>query len=205
VCAFTNLTALVVMAAILRHGTEIVPSVADRIAYISQHPVLWRGGWLFWIAAASSLVAFYAWWGSHLGESRWGITAVSIASVGLACDVAGESLLIGWLPRDYDRIAPIATLLTGAAANGLYTLAGILLTLATPSLFGPLEVLTWAVWISGAAVTATTLADRPMGVAVATTALFLLFCRWIVLLGRRLSALAAVEPRECANITQASP
>jgi hypothetical protein len=185
-CAGTNAAAFVVMATILRHGTGIVADPAARVAYISAHLALWRAGWMLWIAAAISVVAFYAWWGSYLRDWRVGGAAVSIASIGLACDLAGESLLIGWLPRDYDRVAPAAWLLTGAAANGLYTVAGVVLTLATETLQGLLKTTTWAVWIAGAAVTVSTLAHTPMAIAVSTTVLFLLFCPWVVVLGRAL-------------------
>jgi hypothetical protein len=44
VCASLNLAAVIAMAAALRSGTEIVPVVSDRIAYISQHPAAWRAG-----------------------------------------------------------------------------------------------------------------------------------------------------------------
>lgn len=191
VCAATNLTAIVVMGAVLRFGTEIVPLAADRIGYITAHAAVWRAGWGIWITAAISLVSFYAWWGSFLGDTTWASAAVAVAAAGLAFDLAGESLLIGWLPRDYDRIAPVATMLTGAAANGLYTLAGIGLTIATPSLRGGLRTLTWAVWVAGGCVTAATLAQAPFGIAISTTVLFAMFCPWVLLLGHALSRMDA--------------
>jgi len=117
VCAAANLFGIVVMAAVLRFGTEIVTLPADRIAYITAHPVLWRAGWCVWIAAGVSLVAFYAWWGGFLEQPQWGLAAVVIAAVGLSCDFAGESILIAWLPRDYERLARAATLLSGASAR----------------------------------------------------------------------------------------
>jgi hypothetical protein len=186
VCAATNLAAILAMGTMLRQGTEVVPAVADRIGYISLHPIPWRAGWAVWIAAAISLVAFYAWWGSFLRRSTWAVAALAVASAGLACDLFAESLLLGWLPRDYERIAPFATLLTGAAANGLYTLAGITLTLATRSIRGSGLALTWAVWLAGGALTVCTLARAPSGIAISTGVLFTLFCPWVVWLGRRL-------------------
>ena len=187
-CAALNLFAMLAMAAWLRYGTEFVPQQADRISYITAHAALWRVGWSLWMAAAISLVAFYAWWGGHLGNSPWAIGGVAIAAAGLVCDLAGESLLIGWLPRDFARLAPLATQLMGAAANGLYTLGGVVLTLVTPSLDGRMRVLTWAVWFAGAVVTVTTLAGMPLAIAVSTTTLFVLFCPWVLLLGRTLRA-----------------
>lgn len=190
VCAAANFAAILAMAAVLRPGTEVVPAVADRVAYIARHPVLWRGGWAVWIAAALSLVAYYAWWGSWLGRSTWAIAAVGVAAAGLVCDVFAESLLLGWLPREYGRIAPLATLSTGAAANGLYTVAGIGLTVLTRSLRGRLLAVTWAVWLAGAALSVCTLAGLPAGIAVSTGVLFALFCPWTIWLGRTLPATA---------------
>jgi len=186
VCAALNVAAMVAMGAVLRFGTEIVPLVADRVSFIAEHPVLWRAGWSLWIAAALSLVAFYAWWASYLPESRWTIVALGIAAAGLVCDLLAESFLIGWLPRDYEGVAPVATMLTGAAANGLYTLAGAALTLVTDALRGLMRATAWAVWIAGAFLTASTLAGAPLGIAISTTVVFALFCPWVVLLGRTL-------------------
>ena len=194
VCAAANAAAILTMAAVLRFGTEVVPAVADRVAYLARHPALWRGGWAVWIAAALSLVAFYAWWGSWLRRSTWAVAAVGVAAAGLACDLFAESLLIGWLPREYDRIAPLATLCTGAAANGLYTLAGIALTVLTRSLRGFLLALTWAVWLAGLALTVCAVARLPAGIAVSTGVLFALFCPWAVWLGRTLPAAEGKQP-----------
>lgn len=185
-CAATNLVGIVAMAAALRFGTEIVPLPADRITYITSHPVLWRVGWSAWIASGITLVAFYAWWGGFLARPDWGLAAVAIAAVGLSCDFAGESLLIAWLPRHYESLSRAATLLSGAAANGLYTVAGVVLTLATPSLRGFLRALTWTVWLAGGALTALAILGSPIGIAVSTTILFVLFCPWALLVGRML-------------------
>ena len=184
VCAAINLAAVVVMAAALRFGTELVPAVADRVRYIAQNPVLWRAGWSLWIAAALSLAAFYAWWGSYLRNPRWGVTAVVIVSIGVVCDLLAESLLIGWLPRDYERVGPLTTLLTGGAANGLYTLAGIILTITTDGLRGWLRAMAWTIWIAGISLSVCAVAEFAIGVAASTTVLFVLFCPWVVLLAR---------------------
>jgi hypothetical protein len=185
-CAALNFAALLAMATALRPGTETVPLAAERVSYISDHALWWRAGWAIWTAAAISLIGFYAWWGSHVRYSRWVVAALSIASVGLVSDLFAESLLIGWLPRDYDQVAPFTTMMTGAVANGLYTVAGMILTLATTSLPTPMRVVAWTAWSAGILLTAFTLTGTVTGIAVATTALFVLFCPWVVLLGRML-------------------
>ena len=192
-CASLNLLAMLAMAAWLRFGTELVPQAADRVNYMTTHAGLWRAGWCVWIAAAISLIAFYAWWAGHIPASRWAILGVAVAAAGLVCDFAGESLLIGWLPRDFARLAPIATQLTGTAANGLYTVGGIILTLVTPLRDAKMRALTWTVWAAGAGVTASTLAGIPMAIAVSTSVLFGLFCPWVLLMGRGLRTAAIAD------------
>ena len=115
--------------------------------------------------------------------TTWALACVAVAAAGLSCDVAGESLLIGWLPRDYDRVAPLATQLTGTAANGLYTLAGIVLTLATPVL--PLRWLAWVAWISGIALVVVTVINVQIGVVIATAALMVSFIPFAIAMARQ--------------------
>jgi len=74
--------------------------------------------------AGINLVAFFAWWGAWITSRRLVFLALAIAFAGLACNLFAESLLIGWLPNRIDTIAPLASLLSGGAANGLYTFAG---------------------------------------------------------------------------------
>ena len=186
-CALLNLVAAGALALLLRPGTEVVSDAAGRIAYISGHELLWRAGWACWIAAALSLLAFYAWWATRLPDWRWGVAALVIASTGLVFDLTAESLLIGWLPKDYAAVAPAASLLTGGPGNGLYTVAGALLTLATPGLKGWFAIWTWTIWGAGFGLSVFTFAGNFVGVAVCSAVLFALFCPWCVVFGRRLA------------------
>src|SRR6267143_4488791 len=96
VCAVVNVLAAASMLFWLRGGTEIVRDPAARAAYILADPARWRAGWAVWIAAALSLLSFYAWWGSRLEAPAWGVAAFLVAVAGLACDLSAESLFIGW-------------------------------------------------------------------------------------------------------------
>lgn len=131
-CAGLNLLGGAALALVLRPGTEVVASLAERAQYIAQHPAVWRGGWLVWMAAALSLLGFYAWWGGQPGMPRWAVLGFWLAAAGITCDFLAESLYIGWLPAQLETIQRLGTVLSGAFANGLYTLGGIVLTLATP-------------------------------------------------------------------------
>jgi hypothetical protein len=137
------------------------------------------------MAAALSLLGFYAWWGSRI-PGHAGVAALLVAGAGLCCDLSAESLFIGWLPRDFERVQAAGTFLTGGMANGLYTVAGIILTLATPGLRKGLRAWAWLAWAAGILLSAFAFAGSPMGTAVSATALFLLFCPWVVVAGRAL-------------------
>lgn len=144
--------------------------------------------------AAISLVAFFAWWGgwisSHGGWiSSHGLAfaAFALALAGLACDLFAESLLVGWLPDRIDTVAPLASLLTGGAANGLYSIAGVLLTVGTSALRGTLRALAWAVWASGFALTMSTIFGSVSGMVISTAALMTLLCLWVAGFGLKLA------------------
>ena len=113
--------------------------------------------------------------------------ALVIASAGLIFDLTAESLLIAWLPKDFATVAPIASVLTGGFGNGLYTIAGVVLTLATPGLRGWFLVWTWAIWVAGFGLSVFTFAGNFIGVAICSGVLFTLFCPWAVVMGRKLA------------------
>lgn len=119
-------------------------------------------------------------------ELDGGYHCLAIAAAGIVFDVTAESLFIGWLPQDFESITKAATVLTGGAANGLYTVAGVLLTLATPQLRGPLRLWTWGVWVAGLLLSGFSFVNNVAGIAVSTAVLFILFCPWCVAMGRRL-------------------
>jgi small multidrug resistance pump len=193
-CALLNLIAAGGLLLVLRPGTEVVPDSPARIAYITNNELLWRAGWVCWIAAALSLLAFYAWWGTRLrtwvddeGALHWGVAALAIASLGLVFDLTAESLLIAWLPKDYAAVAPATSMLTGGLGNGLYTIAGAVLTLATPGLKGWFLAWTWTTWAAGFGLSIFTFAGNFVGVAICSGVLFALFCPWTVVMGRKLA------------------
>jgi hypothetical protein len=187
VCAILNAAAAAAMLFVLGGGTEAAPNIAWRAAFIAEHALLWRAGWAVWMMAGISLVAFFAWWGGWISSHALALVAFAVALTGLACDLFAESLLIGWLPDRIDTVAPLASLLTGGAANGLYSIAGALLTLGTPALRGALRVFAWAVWASGFALTISTVSGSVSGMVISTAALMTLLCPWIAAFGWKLS------------------
>lgn len=178
-CALVNLLAAAALLLVLSPG--LTPGdLSARAGYVNANALSWRLGWGLWIAAAVSLVALYGWWGARLRRSKLATVAFAIAVVGIVCDVSAESLLIGWLPADFEATSRLATVLTGGAANGLYTMAGIVLTIITPFRSGRFRALTWAVWAAGIPLSAFSLAGYIPGIASSTAILFILFCPWAV-------------------------
>lgn len=179
-CAALHAIAAAGTMVLLRGGSEAVTDIHQRMRFLTEHPERWRAGWFLWMLAALSLAGFYAWWGAHINR----MLPFAIAAIGLACDFAGESIFIGWIPAPASPLHRVASLLTGAAGNGLYTIAGIMLTLATPSL--PFRGWAWLAWASGIALTLFTIVDNPTGVVIASAALMILFTPWVVVMASRM-------------------
>jgi hypothetical protein len=129
---------------------------------------------------------FFAWWGAQISARRLAFVALAVALAGLACDLFAESLLIGWVPDRIDTVAPLASLLTGGAANGFYSVAGALLTLGTRALRGVLRAFAWAIWASGFALTIFTISGSVSGMVISTATLMTLLCPWVAAFGWKL-------------------
>ncbi len=182
-CAAANLVAALVLATVLAPATPLVADPAERARYVGEHLLLWRAGWGTWMVAALTLLWFYVWWRGKVGA---GGAAVVVAAAGLAADLSAETLLVVSAPGGYLAVAPVAFFLTGAVANGLYTVAGIMLTLAT-RLSALERALAALMWSAGLTLSIGAALALPLVTAIATAALFLLFCPWCVHLGRRLA------------------
>jgi hypothetical protein len=148
-----HLAAFAAMAVVLRHGLATAELV-DRLRFLSDHSSLWVGSWLVWNAAALSILYFYlsmAW--VHIPELSGRATvfrfAIAITATAVALDLAAEGIYMGVLPGlvgeaplhpPYDHTAEarlflllnrVAEMMTAYAANGLYTIAAIILAWQT--------------------------------------------------------------------------
>jgi len=186
VAAGVNVVALLCMGAFLRLGLPGGSSTfAERARYISTHRAVWITGWLAWNFAAMSLLGFYVVLAERFrsGAPHLVAFALILATAGLAADLSAEGILMTVTPNfTFERVA---ITLTGFVGNGLYTLAGIALTLAARrTLSRALVVLGMTTWAFGLALAAATLARAP-GAQVVTTALVMpLFILWALLVGR---------------------
>jgi hypothetical protein len=166
------------MAFVLAPATPIVSDPAARIAYVQDHLLAWRIGWAIWTAAALSLLWFYAWWRGRVGAP---IVPVVIAAVGFVADATAEFALSYYLVTTQS----FAFDLTGIVANGLYTICGIWLTLAT-RLSGAERLWAATMWTAGIVLSVATSTGAYQVAAIATAVLFALFCPWCVYLAVKL-------------------
>ena len=180
-CAGLHAIAAAGTLLLLRGGSEAVSDMHARATYIAGNAGSWRAGWLLWMLAAISLAGFYAWWGRRV-PPRIAAIAFAIAALGLVCDFTGESIFIAWLPQPDTMLHRIATLFSTAAGNGLYTIAAIVLTFATPRL--PALALAWLAWASGIALTIAAIANVPAAVVATSAALMVTFIPFTLVLGR---------------------
>ncbi len=201
-CVIIHAAALILLPAMLLPGTLAEPDRAARAAYIAGHDIAWTIGWSVWMLAAASLVGFYAWWGSRLTVGQTFLSATStraiallavvIAAMGMVCDFSGEGslilLLAGRVTHSVEaafNIERAFTLLSAGAANGLYTIGGILLTLVTPGLPRWIRVLMWITWGAGIGMTLAAILNSIPGMIVTTAVLFPLFLVWVAWMGAR--------------------
>lgn len=182
VCAALNAAAAFALLFVLAPATPLVADPVQRLAYVGTHLLEWQLGWVTWIAAALSLLAFYWWWRDRI-EGPY--VPLMVGALGLIADVTAELILIVGGVETYITSAPFAFALTGGVANGLYTLCGIGLTLATP-LSGRERAWAGIMWTAGILLSVGALANIPVITAGATAVLFALFCPWCVYLAVKL-------------------
>ena len=104
--------------------------------------------------------------------------------LGLLADVTAELILVVGGVETYITMSPFAFALTGGVANGLYTICGIGLTLATP-LTRRAHAVAAVMWGAGVALSVGAFLDIPVLTAGASALLFALFCPWCVYLAVR--------------------
>jgi hypothetical protein len=119
----------------------------------------------------------------------------------MICDFSGEGSLI-LLPvhspdtRELARgtnIERAFTLLSAGAANGLYTVGGIMLTLITPGLPKWVRAAMWITWVAGIGMTVSAVANHTPGMVLTSAALFPPFLVWVVWMGARWPAVSLAE------------
>ena len=173
------------MLLLLRRGLPGFPE-DERLTYIATHRLSWLAGWFLWQIAAISLIAFYATLALRF-RGVLSITAMCAAAGGVALDIACESRYMAVLPdlrgADFARLDRELEVLIGYGANGLYTLALILLVVAGWRELPKLALaLAGPVAATGVALALASLQGDPKLETITSAILFPLFTLWLVVI-----------------------
>lgn len=194
-----HLVGLAFAVAALRPGTPLVPA-AERVAYLAQRPLGWSLGWAAWMLCALALVAFLAVLARAVPEGTTVIgPAVMLASAGAAVDLVCDTLYITVLPGlAADGPTPLFLTVERAlgaggvvVANGLYTVATLIATLALRARPGMPAVVTWlgyATFAGGMLMVAAGFTGDPQHLQLATGATVAPYMAWTMGVARALRA-----------------
>ena len=184
--AATHIIASLAMLVLLRRG---LPGFADeeRLAYMASHRAAWTTGWMLWQIAAVSLLAFYGVLAMRF-RGALSIAAMATATAGLAIDFLCEARYMGVLPdlrgEAFTALDRELEVLIGYAANGLYTVALVLLAIAGwRQLPKPALALAGPVAASGFALALASLAHDARLELITSAILFPLFTLWVIVVG----------------------
>ena len=186
IAAASHVVASFAMLLLLRRGLPGFPD-DDRIAYMASHRAAWIGGWLVWQVAAVSLLAFYAVLALRF-RGVLSVTAMVVAAGGIAIDFACEVRYMGVMPdmrgAEFSALDRELEVLIGYGANGLYTLAMVLLVVAGARLLPRSAVmLAGPVTACGVALAVASLTHDAGLETIASAILFPLFTVWLVMVG----------------------
>ena len=130
------------MALVLRRGLDTNPDLRDRFDFLVNHRTLWTAGWLTWTAAAIAILYFYVTFAAAHRNDKNTLAlrlGVLLTAAAIAPDLSAQAIEVGLLPdlaqrADVDHFILLnraATLLSGLAANGLYSLSALILAWTT--------------------------------------------------------------------------
>ena len=183
--AATHVVASAAMLFLLREGLPGYDQ-AHRIAYLQSHRLEWTGGWIAWQVAVLSLIALYSMLTIRF-EGTVALTGLAAGIAGMAIDLATQMRYIAILPglrgEAFALLDRELEMLTGYAANGLYTAGFALLVIAgwrSMPVFA--NVLAVPVVLSGFALSAAALLHDARLEMITSAILFPLFTLWIVVI-----------------------
>jgi hypothetical protein len=188
----THLAGLAFAAVAIRPGTLAVPA-SERAAYLAARPLGWTLGWATWMACALALVAFLALIAA-IRPSAATQVAVALAAAGAAVDLACDALYITLLPdlavagaTPLFLAAERALAVAGqVAANGLYSIAVLLVTLETGRGKRLALALGAATFAAGMALAGAGFSGDPAALAISAGATILCFVGWTLAMSHAL-------------------
>ena len=191
-----HLAGLALSAIAIGPGTAAAPA-AERTAYLATHPLGWTLGWSTWMACALALVAFLAVIAA-IRPSSAAQVAVTLGAAGAAVDLLCDAAYISLLP-DLAVAGPTPLFLAAeralglgglVAANGLYSIAVLVITLAAARDRRIALVLGAATFAGGMVMCAAGFSGDPTALAIAAGFTILSFCGWTLAMSHALQAIA---------------
>jgi hypothetical protein len=149
ICAVAHVAAGVATLVWIAGGSEAEPDPLSRGEFVAAHAFTWRAAWFIWMAAAISTGGFFYWWAARSVKPRLARAALVIGFAAIVVDFFSDALFIGWVPEHYATFAPFTTFVSQVIANGLYSLAGAILMLASAPMRPGFRLWGWAVWLAG--------------------------------------------------------
>jgi hypothetical protein len=186
ICAAVHVAAAVATLVWIREGSEAVREPAARAAYIASHASTWTAAWMIWMAAGVTLVGFFCWWAVRAARRRLATLALAAAFAGLAVDLFADSLFAAWTIDRYAAVARATTFLSEVVANGLYSIAGALLMIASPPMVAGFAAWGWSIWLAGLALAVFGALRWDAGIVLSSGVLLALFIPWVWLAARRI-------------------
>lgn len=183
----------------MRPGTPLVP-LSERLDYLAAYPLAWSLGWGVWMLCAAALVSFVAVAVKLLGErDALGRLSLILVVVGAGFDLFCDAVYILVFPRIaslnpvpeaifllLEQVTAIGSLVI---ANGMYSIAVLLLTLALrgrPGLAPFITTTGYGVTVFGLLLAAAAFTGVPWHIEWATGPTIGLFCVWVLLVARSL-------------------
>jgi hypothetical protein len=187
VALVTHLVAGLAMWLVLRHGLASEPDLDARKAFLCDWKWLWIAGWVPWTLAALAMLRFSR---AFREAHELGRAAQRIVLAAVAIDLTAQYIEAIVIPNLAGTGAPdahlyllhdrAAVLLTGFAANGLYTLGVLLMAWATRQRYSYWMNLTAAgVVLGGAALSITALVDSAPGMVASNVLLVPALLAWL--------------------------
>jgi hypothetical protein len=181
-----HLVGLVFGATVMRPGSIAEP-LAARSAHLATHPLGWQLGWGVWMLSALTFVAFMEQVTRLDPAARLALVLGAMgASVDLLCDSLQMLVLPMTAPGDaflaWERLANAGGLVV---ANGLYSVAVLVATLALPGRMARMaRAAGVCTFLAGMFMVAGGLADSASLVVFSAGPTILAYCAWVVLATR---------------------
>jgi hypothetical protein len=193
-----HLVGLLVAALFLRPGSPTAP-LAERMNFLAAHPIGWSAAWCVWIGCMILMVSFTFVAARCLEAEPLARLAVIVAVAAGGFDLLGDSLFIvvlpqvaALLPRNEQLFVAVERCiqtLSLVVANGLYSVATLLLTLAARSrLKRGVFVLGCVVFACGMLLALAAFTGVPWHAEAATGPTIGLYALWVWLAARDLEA-----------------